>query len=87
METQDLEKRLDRVEGKIDLMTDRLGSIDTTLAAQHEVLKEHIRRTEILEEDVKPIKAHVAMISGVLKFIGLLVPIAALIVSVFQWLR
>lgn len=37
-----------------DEVLHRLGSIDTTLAKQHESLKDHIRRTEILEKAVSP---------------------------------
>lgn len=65
------DKRLERIEGKIDGIGDHLGSIDVTLAAQHVSLKEHIRRTAILESELKPIKRHVDMVHGALKFLAL----------------
>lgn len=49
-----------------------LNSITTTLAEQHVTLKDHIRRTELLEEQMEPVKKHVNMVNGALKFIGLL---------------
>ena len=61
---------------KID---DRLSKIDSTLAAQHESLRDHIRRTELLEEQVKPIHEHVHELKGVIKFfkfVGILAAIA-----------
>lgn len=39
--------------GRID---SRLDSIDKTLASQQQSLDEHIRRTELLEKDVAPLK-------------------------------
>jgi septal ring factor EnvC (AmiA/AmiB activator) len=63
-------KRVDRIEAKVDKIDERLDSIDKTLAAQHVSLKEHIRRTELLEADVAPIKTHVSKIEGALKLIG-----------------
>jgi hypothetical protein len=41
-----------------------LHAIDKTLIKQEENLKEHMRRTELLEADLKPIKKHVSMIQG-----------------------
>lgn len=59
-----------RVLEKLDKMDDRLNSVDKTLAEQHVSLKEHIRRTEILEDEMKPIKDDMTMTKGVLKFVG-----------------
>lgn len=72
------DKRLERVEDKIDALNAHLSSIDSTLAAQHVSLAEHIKRTSILEEEMKPVKEHVAMVHGVLKFIGLLTGLGTL---------
>jgi hypothetical protein len=46
-----------------------LHSIDTTLAAQHESIKDHIRRTELLEEAIEPLKKQHAIIK-VLMFLA-----------------
>ena len=43
-------KILEKVDGRVD-------SIDLTLAKQSIVLADHIRRTEILEAEMKPIKS------------------------------
>jgi archaellum component FlaC len=73
---------LSRIEDKVDKIADRVGSIDITLAAQHEVLKDHVRRTEILELEIKPLKAHMNMIQGALKLIGLAATIAGVVEAV-----
>jgi len=74
-----MDKKLDKIEEKLDKISDRLGSIDSTLASQHTSLVDHIRRTELLEEDMKPIRKHVAMIQGVLKAIGILASAAVIV--------
>lgn len=66
------DKRLERMEVKLDDISDHLGSIDITLSAQHVSLKDHIRRTALLEQELRPIKKHVDMVAGALKLLGVL---------------
>ena len=64
---QRLYAQIDRVENKVD-------NIDVTMARNTTLLEEHIRRTNILEDELKPIKEHVANVRGGLawlKTIGL----------------
>lgn len=70
--------RLNRIESKVDKLDDHLGSIDVTLAAQHESLKLHIKRTELLEMQLEPVKKHVATVNGAIKFIGVLAIFASI---------
>ena len=60
-----------------------IASIDKTLALQHVSLSEHIRRTEILEQTIKPIDEHVHQVRGVAKFMGWLVAAAAAVAAFF----
>lgn len=64
--------RLVRIEDKLDQVSDKLHAVDITLAAQHVSLEDHIRRTELLEEEVRPIKRHVDRVNGALKLLGVL---------------
>lgn len=73
------DKRLDRIEEKIDLLVERVGFIDVTLAKQHVSLVEHIKRTALLEKVIVPIKKHVDVVQGVVKLIFLIASIAAII--------
>jgi len=70
--------RYHRLNSKLDTITEKISEIDVTLAAQHVTLKEHMRRTELLEKSLKPVQRHVDMVNGVLKFIGLLALFAAI---------
>ena len=73
------DKRLARIEDKLDDTAQRLTNIDVTLAAQHVSIKEHIRRTNILEAEMKPIKTHVDMVKGGLKLIAIAAMVAGII--------
>jgi len=70
---------INRLEVKVDKVLERVGNIDVTLAAQHESLKDHIRRTELLEGEIEPIKKHVAMVGGAMKALGVLALLAGIV--------
>ena len=72
-------ENLDRIFNKIDKIDERLSNIDTTLAKQSTSLDEHIRRTNILEEEIRPIKKHIYLVEAVFKIIG----VTSLLVSIF----
>ncbi len=76
------DKRLERIERKLDDSNDHLASIDVTLAMQHESLRDHIRRTTLLEQELRPIKKHVDMVSGVLKFIVIIGVILGIVAAI-----
>lgn len=59
----DLYRILEKTDSRID-------NIDVTLAKQHAVLEEHIRRTEVLEATVVPIKAKSDLLGVLLKIAG-----------------
>lgn len=82
--------RLNRIESKIDKLSDHLGSIDATLAAQHVSLVEHMRRSDALERQMEPIKKHVSMAHGALKMISLMGIGAAIVeglISLLEYLK
>lgn len=69
-------------ESKIDKIQEDVSEIKTHLAVYNEQLKIHIKGVTILEQKMVPIETHVAMVNGVLKFIGL-VGVLAGIIEVF----
>jgi archaellum component FlaC len=81
---------LNRVADNLDKLDDKLDGIDKTLVKQEENLREHMRRTEILEsqhrdlkieihDEIKPIKSHVEQVKGISKFLIVIIPIIAII--------
>lgn len=76
-----------RLEAKIDVIVDRIGSIDVTLVKQHESLKHHIKRTEILEQELRPIKKHVSTVSAIMKITGFMIGLIGVAAAVIEALK
>lgn len=77
---------LGRIEEKIDHLTERMSSVDVTLARQHVTLSEHMRRTEAsearlekLEVEMQPLTRAHFMWAGVGKLLAVLGTIAAVL--------
>lgn len=83
----DLKRQLDRLETKIDDQNEHLANIDVTLATQSTQLREHMRRTSLLEQEVRPIRKHVAMVSGALKFLGIVASILAITAALHELMK
>ena len=83
-DTGEQHDRMIRVEDKIDRIVDKIGSIDVTLAAQHESLVHHIRRTDILESKIDPIVKRLDMAEGALKLLGAFLIVIGVIESIFH---
>lgn len=76
------DKRLERIEDKIDKIGDKQSEMSATLSAQHISLQEHMRRTALLETAIKPIVRKISMAEGALKLIGILAAIATIIEAI-----
>lgn len=76
------DQRLIRIEDKIDRIQAHMSSIDVTLAAQHVSLDEHIKRTNLLEQEIKPIKEHVGTLRALIRLVGILSALAGLAVTI-----
>ncbi len=61
-----------KIEEKLDEVNSRLNNIDNTLTAQHEILKNHIKRTELLEVQVDTLKSNSNQIIGAVKFVKII---------------
>lgn len=71
-----------KIQDKLDRIIDVQGKQETTLARLTVTVEDHVRRTNMLEDDIKPIKRHVAMVEGAMKLIGLLSMIAVIIETI-----
>jgi len=79
---------------KLDSINSRLNSVDKTLVKQEENLKEHMRRTELLEkqqedlihDELVPIKSHIEQVKGISKFLMFSIPtLIALVTILYQY--
>jgi hypothetical protein len=69
----------ERIYEVLDKISEDISELKITSAKQEENIKEHIRRTELAEEnltmlrqEIEPLKQHVVAINGILKIIGLI---------------
>jgi archaellum component FlaC len=76
------DKRIERIEAKIDDIGEHINDTNVILAKQHESLKDHMRRTELLEEAIKPVQKHVSMVDGAMRLIGITAALAAIVEGV-----
>lgn len=87
--------QIEKLEQKVDKILDKIASIDVTLVGQHMQLKEHLRRSQLNEENIellreqfKPVEVHVSQVAGALKFLGIisiLVGVAAGIIKILEF--
>lgn len=79
-------REIDRLHGKLDKLDDRLDSVDKTLVRNTVSLEDHIRRTELLEQALKPVQQHITMLQGALKLVilfGIVASVGASLVKIF----
>lgn len=81
-----MKELLTRVVEQLDKLDDKLDAVDKTLVKQEENLREHMRRTELLEkqhemlqsdihEELEPIKSHINQVKGISKFLAAALPL------------
>lgn len=68
-------------------MDKRLDSIDITLVKQAKDLEYHIKRTDLLQDEVKPIKEHVTLVTTGIKIIMGMGALIGFIVGVYAALK
>lgn len=78
------DNRLNRIESKIDTVTDKVDTINQILAQQHESLKYHIKRTDLLEQQIAPLRRHDINITFMIQ---LIIYIAAILGAIEAYKR
>lgn len=76
----------DMLEGRLTSIESTLHNMDKTLAVNTEHLADHMRRTALIEEELKPVVKHVEQMRGAAKLLGLLALIAT-IASLFMYFK
>lgn len=82
------------MDSKLDKIAEDITDIKVTSAKQEvnlenltEQVRIHVKRTDLLELEIKPIKEHVALINACLKILGLTALLAGLGWNVIELLR
>jgi|TARA_R100001480_G_scaffold78896_2_gene88604 chromosome segregation ATPase len=71
-------KELEKIENKLEKIDERIDNIDKHLAVYNSQLRFHIKRTDMLEEEMKPLKSSMVKAQGAMMFIGLLATITSI---------
>ena len=74
---------MDKIEEKLDNIDRRIDNIDKHLAVYNTQLKFHIKRTDMLEEEIKPLKAGVIKAQGAMMFVGVLATVISIGVALW----
>jgi hypothetical protein len=74
----------DRLETKLDKIVDDVGEIKVHLGVYNVQLKEHMKRTELLEKKLEPVEKHVERLNGILKLIGVMAMIATIVEAILR---
>lgn len=81
----------ERIFQSLDKISGDISDLKVVVGKQEENIKEHMRRTEIAEEnlalireEIEPLKNHVVVINGVLKITGIIAIIIGAAASVFK---
>ena len=69
---------MNKIEEKLDNIDRRIDNIDKHLAVYNTQLKFHIKRTDMLEEEIKPLKAGVIKAQGAMMFVGVLATVISI---------
>lgn len=82
---------LERIYETLDKIDNDLTDLKIISAKQEENIKEHIRRTELAEEnltllrqEIEPLKQHVIVINGILRVIGAVSVIIGSAAGIFE---
>lgn len=84
--SDDIHRKLDRIESKIDTLDGRMDRVDVRLEKYNAELEHHIARTTQVENELLPIVKHVEQVRGAMKFAGWLLAIGAPVGAAITWL-
>lgn len=76
-----------RIFDKLDKLDERLDNMDKSLLRQTITLEEHVKRTNLLEEEIRPMKKHMLILYAFGKIFGGMAVLAAIIEGFYQIIR
>ena len=77
-------KDLDKIDRKLEKIDERIDNIDKHLAVYNSQLRFHIKRTDMLEKSMEPLKVHLNKTHGILPFIGVIATVITVAVAVIN---
>lgn len=81
-----MDDTLKRLEAKIDKLDDRLDTVDKTLVLQEANLREHMKRSDLLEKKLEPVEKHVNAVNTVFKMIGVFASLGTIAKAIMMFI-
>lgn len=78
---QEIKDTLDKIFNKLETIDEKQATMAEVQVKHEENLREHMRRTEILESEFAPVSKHVQQVRGAAKLLAALIPVAGLIIA------
>ncbi len=78
---QEIKDTLNRIFNKLEAIDEKQAIMGEVQVKHEENLREHMRRTELLEQELRPVKKHVEQVRGASKLIAALVPVIGLLLA------
>lgn len=82
-----MEQILAYIQSKVDKIDERMDGIDKTLAVNTSLLDIHIKRTDLLEKEVKFVKTHVIFVQLLSKLVAWSLGVLAAMATVLSLLH
>ena len=75
-------KELEKIDRKLEKIDERIDNIDKHLAVYNSQLRYHIKRTDMIEKDIEPLKVHLNKTHGILTFIGVIATVITVVATI-----
>ena len=75
---------LDRIYDKLEKMDIKLNSMDLSLLRNTISLEQHVKRCDLIEKDLKPIKQHIVVYNAIFKILTFSALIIGIIAGIYE---
>jgi len=82
-----MDRKLDYIIAKVDKIDETQVKQEVNLGRLTVSVEDHIRRTALLEDALKPVQRHVTMVEGALKALGVVGILAGIMEAIALWFR
>lgn len=82
-----LDEKIEKIDKKIDIILEHSKNVDITLVKQQAELNYHILRTNLLEQEVKPLKEHMINSKATTKVVGALLAGISIILGILKYFK
>lgn len=78
---QEIKNTLKAIFEKLEQIDEKQAGMSSVQVRHEENLREHMRRTDLLEKEFKPVREHVLQMRGMGKVLMILIPLAGVIAA------